>query len=362
VNSYLTAGSRGADRAERPDLIAGRRQEPPSAARRGSSARRSGRPRRARHVFATRVDPGRLARRFPTASEKASVVPLAAFDREPAEVRSRYGLDGPFVLSTGTLEPRKNLLRLIEALPDGALLVVVGPRGWEDDRIVQHADDRVRFLGEVSDEELAGLYRLCTVFCYPSLYEGFGLPVLEALKAGAPVVTSNVSSLPEVAGDAARYVDPGHGADREALRAPDAGRRERLRERGRAQAARFSWDRAAERSWLNWSRSIVMAAARRSPQRLPVALWVLHPRRRLARRSSTRASRSQSPGEKYSAESPATSGIAPHVLATMGSPAAIPSASTIPNCSSQKHRGGSPGNRLQPALETLARTRQEASA
>jgi glycosyltransferase involved in cell wall biosynthesis len=252
VNSYLTAWFTRVPTALNVfDLIAW--EAPESAQRRAARIERATiRPalRRARHVFVNSQSTlDDLRRRFPAAAERASVVPLAAFDREPAEVRSRYGLDRPFVLSTGTLEPRKNLLRLIEALPNGALLVVVGPRGWEDERIVQQADDRVRFLGNVSDEELAGLYRLCTVFCYPSLYEGFGLPVLEALQAGAPVVTSNVSSLPEVAGDAARYVDPRNVAQiREALAellgSEEA--RETLHKRGRAQAARFSWDRTAE--------------------------------------------------------------------------------------------------------------------
>src|SRR5439155_10747587 len=158
-----------------------------------------------------------LTRRFSGIESKSSVVPLAASEtlttEVPAdEVRRRYGLEQPFVLSTGTLEPRKNLQRLIEAfarLPDELrrkhLLVLVGPRGWEESEIVRQAEaEGVRLLGHVPDEDLGALYRLCTVFCYPSLYEGFGLPVLEAMQAGAPVVTSNVSSLPEVGGDAAR--------------------------------------------------------------------------------------------------------------------------------------------------------------
>src|SRR5207249_1083635 len=220
VNSYLTACFTRVPTALNVfDLIAWEASE--SAQRRAVRIERATiRPalRRARLVFcnsqSTLAD---LRRRFPAAADKATVVPLAAgpqFERERSgldELGARFGLDRPFVLSAGTLEPRKNLVRLIEAfqgLPGDNLLALVGPRGWEDERILQQAGDRIRFLGHVSDEELAGLYSLCTVFCYPSLYEGFGLPVLEALKAGAPVVTSNVSSLPEVAGDAARYVDP----------------------------------------------------------------------------------------------------------------------------------------------------------
>jgi glycosyltransferase involved in cell wall biosynthesis len=128
-------------------------------------------------------------------------------------------------------------------------LVVVGPRGWEVDELLRSiagADD-VRLLGFVPDEDLAGLYELCTVFAYPSLYEGFGLPVLEAMQSGAPVVTSNVSSLPEVGGDAVRYVDPRsvqeiREAVLELLESP--ARRADLARRGRARAAGFSWDRA----------------------------------------------------------------------------------------------------------------------
>jgi glycosyltransferase involved in cell wall biosynthesis len=251
VNSYLTAWFTRVPTALNVfDLIAW--EAPESAQRRAARIERATiriALRRAGHVFVNSQSTlNDLRRRFPAAAEKGSVVPLAAFDREPAGIE-KFGLDRPFVLFTGTVEPRKNLLRLIEALPEGALLVVAGPRGWEDDPILRRAGDQVRFLGRVSDRELAGLYRLCTVFCYPSLYEGFGLPVLEALQAGAPVVTSNVSSLPEVAGDAARYVDP-RSVDQiraaliELLGSEEA--REALRARAQAQAAQFSWDRTAE--------------------------------------------------------------------------------------------------------------------
>jgi glycosyltransferase involved in cell wall biosynthesis len=218
--------------------------------------------RRAAHVFcnsaSTRDD---LTSRFPGVESKSSVVPLAAGKSLAAEVsadevRRRYGLERPFVLSTGTLEPRKNLRRLIEAfagLPEELkqehVLVVVGPRGWDDSEIVRHAEtEGVRLLGHVPDDDLAALYRLCVVFCYPSLYEGFGLPVLEAMQAGAPVVTSGVSSLPEVGGDAAVYVDPrSTGKLRDALARLLSSESERraLAERGREQAARFSWEHTA---------------------------------------------------------------------------------------------------------------------
>jgi glycosyltransferase involved in cell wall biosynthesis len=264
VNSYLTAWFTRVPTALNVfDMIAW--EAPESAQRRAARIERATirhALRRAAWVFcnstSTKDD---LTSRFPGVESRSSVVPLAA-GKSPAakssaeEVRRRYGLEQPFVLSTGTLEPRKNLQRLIVAfagLPDelrkGHSLVVVGPRGWEDSEIVRDAKaEGVRLLGHVPDEDLAALYRLCTVFCYPSLYEGFGLPVLEAMQAGAPVVTSSVSSLPEVGGDAGRYVDPQSTDEiREALAELLASEPERraLADRGRAQAARFSWERTA---------------------------------------------------------------------------------------------------------------------
>jgi glycosyltransferase involved in cell wall biosynthesis len=175
------------------------------------------------------------------------------------EVRARYGLAWPFVLSVGTLEPRKNHLRLIRsfaqilpAYPD-LRLVLVGGKGWlyqdvkaEVARLALR--ERVVFPGFVTDADLPALYSLASVFAYPSLYEGFGLPVLEAMACGTPVVCSNASSLPEVAGDAALLVDPTDGgalarALDQAL--TDQPMRQVLRTRGQAQAARFTWSDAA---------------------------------------------------------------------------------------------------------------------
>jgi glycosyltransferase involved in cell wall biosynthesis len=212
---------------------------------------------------ATRRD---LVARFPWMGERVTVVPLAAdprfgqpaSDADVSSLLQRHGLDRPFVLSVGTLEPRKNLVRVIEAhaalpqaLRDSHPLVLVGPRGWESEEILARAgagESTVLVLGQVPDEELSSLYATCTAFCYPSLYEGFGLPLLEAMAAGAACVTSNVSSLPEVGGDAVLYVDPLSVEDirgaLETLLTSEAKRSE-LGERAARRAAGFSWDRTA---------------------------------------------------------------------------------------------------------------------
>jgi alpha-1,3-rhamnosyl/mannosyltransferase len=207
-----------------------------------------------------------LVGRFPAASGKTAVMQLAAderFGRSRSEsdlsaVRRRYELGDQFVLSTATLEPRKNLPRLIEAyagldpdLRERAQLVLVGPAGWEMEetlRVARAHEGDVKLLGYVPDDDLAALYELCTTFCYPSLYEGFGLPLLEALQSGAPSIASDTPSLVEVSGGAARHVDPLDVAAIRTALAEMLGNetlRAELRERGRRRASEFSWERAA---------------------------------------------------------------------------------------------------------------------
>jgi glycosyltransferase involved in cell wall biosynthesis len=176
--------------------------------------------------------------------------------------RARRGLPDEFILYLGTLEPRKNVPRLLEAYARlrrrGPVppLVLAGGRGWGyaaiDARVAAlDLGDSVRFLGYVPAAELPLCYNAASVFVYPSLYEGFGLPPLEALACGTPVVASRAASLPEALGEAALLVEPRDvGALADALEAAltDAALRDRLRAAGPAQARRFSWRQMAEQT------------------------------------------------------------------------------------------------------------------
>lgn len=198
------------------------------------------------------------------------VTPLAAdvdifhpVDRADAleTVRARYGVpEGPYLLSLNTLEPRKNVEQTVRAFAalvreqrvPGLSLVLVGAKGWRYEGIMEALDGvgeargRIVLTGYVADEDLAPLYSGALAFVYPSLYEGFGLPPLEAMQCGTPVITSNTSSLPEVVGDAGIMVDP---RDTEALCEAmlkvygDGALREQMRTRSLARAAQFSWER-----------------------------------------------------------------------------------------------------------------------
>ncbi|MHB1133604.1 MAG: glycosyltransferase family 4 protein [Chloroflexota bacterium] len=177
-------------------------------------------------------------------------------------VRQRYGLNWPFILSLGTIERRKNLARLVQAYgrlrarrPLLPKLLIVGRRGWLYEDVFAAVEElglqnEIIFPGYIADEDLPALYSLAQLFVYPSLYEGFGLPPLEAMACGTPVVAANTSSLPEVLVDAAVLVPP---TDVEAL-ADGMGRaladeelRASLRERGLVRAGDFTWQRAARR-------------------------------------------------------------------------------------------------------------------
>jgi glycosyltransferase involved in cell wall biosynthesis len=198
---------------------------------------------------------------------KISAIPLATdaefrprSPEEIAEACGRYGIrPGAYILYVGMLEPRKNVDRLVEAFGlvasqlSGVDLVIAGRRGWMYDQIFARVEglglqDRVRFTGYVLSEDLPALYGAARLFAYPSRYEGFGLPVLEAMSCGAPVVTTNVSSMPEVAGDAAILVAPDDVAGLAAallrVSADDALRAD-LACRGLARAKAFSWERCA---------------------------------------------------------------------------------------------------------------------
>jgi len=200
--------------------------------------------------------------------EKITVVHEAAnpifcpLDRVEAreQVRNRHGVDGPFILFVSTIEPRKNVPSLLRALwqlvtcyKEDVRLVLAGGKGWlfEDAFAVVdelELDDRVHFVGRVSSEDLLYLYNAAEMLAHPAFYEGFGLPPLEAMACGLPVVASNVASLPEVVGDAGQLIDP-HDVDELTVSMwrvlNDSKLRQQMREKGLVQAGRFSWERAA---------------------------------------------------------------------------------------------------------------------
>src|SRR6186713_139088 len=209
------------------------------------------------HLF--NVKPEKIVVVYNAIDEHFAAIPS---DEHVARVRERYQLDHKFVLYVGNIKPHKNLVRLIEAFSqlrrthDDVKLLIIGDeisrlpalrRAVHRHKLHKH----VRFLGYQPDDTLAILYRLASVFVFPSLYEGFGLPPLEAMASGTPVVTSNVSSLPEVTGDAAILVDPHdvtsieHGM-RRVLTEP--GLAAEMRRLGLLRAREFSWERSVRRT------------------------------------------------------------------------------------------------------------------
>ncbi|MGH2711981.1 MAG: glycosyltransferase family 4 protein [Actinomycetota bacterium] len=198
----------------------------------------------------TGIDPARI-----------QIVPLGGSipvgTGDPGAVLDRLSIPRPYVLFVGTLEPRKNVVRLIRAyrriapgVPNA--LVLAGPRGWRsqpvDRELAQPGHGRIIRTGRVSEDELDALYRGADAFAYPSLYEGFGLPVLDAMTRGVPVVTSNTSSLLDLAGEAAMRISPESvGAIAGAMEAvlTDQALSARLGAAGRERAREFSWERTA---------------------------------------------------------------------------------------------------------------------
>ncbi len=179
--------------------------------------------------------------------------PAVIPDADRASVRAAYSLSDEFLLWVGTAEPRKNLPALLEAhgrTQSDLPLILVGPPGWGRDAAygAPGGDERVRHLGVVPQSVLTVLYELATAFVYPSLMEGFGMPVLEAMAQGTPVITSRWSATEEVAGDAARLIDP---ADSGSIAVAidelvsDVALRDHLGERARSRAAGLTWENTA---------------------------------------------------------------------------------------------------------------------
>ncbi|MCA9371370.1 glycosyltransferase family 4 protein [Candidatus Woesebacteria bacterium] len=161
------------------------------------------------------------------------------------DVLAKYDLKKPFILTVGKLEPRKNMSRLIEAVRGmNVMLIVVGIEGWGEANNHQTHNKNVRFLGFVSDEDLSALYSKATIFVFPSLYEGFGYPIVEAMQHYCPVIASNTSSLAEIAKDAALLCDP---TDVQNIKQTieqllaDTKLQQTLSEKGKQRAAKFSW-------------------------------------------------------------------------------------------------------------------------
>ena len=199
---------------------------------------------------------------IPDAVDHARFHPMAGPDEEDdlAQVKKRYALEKPYVLNVGRLEPRKNLVRLIRAfrqarqkLDPGLELILVGKKDFRFEEIEEEIQqsDGVRLLGPVPDEDLPALYNLASVFAFPSLVEGFGMPVLESMACGTPVVASRRGALPEVGGNAVAWVEP---EDEEAIATAiadlltDTDRAASLRRAGLEKAQEFSWENAAQQT------------------------------------------------------------------------------------------------------------------
>ena len=224
-----------------------------------------------------------IIRYLPTQPEDVTVIPEAASNTycvldqaEVAVALARHGIDFPYILYVGSVEARKNLPRLLAAYAQLRewsgqwKLVIIGARKWKSNPVFDTVrqlglESHVHFTGYVEESDLPALYNGASLFVFPSLYEGFGLPVLEAMACGTPVVTSNTSSLPEVAGDAALLVDPSDVAaiawamrrvlDDHALSA-------KMRAKGLARAREFTWERTARETIAVYERVLGKTAGR----------------------------------------------------------------------------------------------------
>jgi glycosyltransferase involved in cell wall biosynthesis len=215
-----------------------------------------------------------LIEHLKTPHEKITVIPngIRPYFRRITDpillsaTRHKFGLKHPLVLGVGTLEPRKNHLGLIKAFhkaqsaagnkPRPAMLALAGGPGWLYDETQQliaklKLENKVRFLGRVTELELITLYSMADVFVFPSFFEGFGVPLVEAMACGAPVITSTTSSLPEIAGDAAVLIDPYNTGQiaRAMLQVLESEQlRDDLRQKGYARAQYFTWPKSASKT------------------------------------------------------------------------------------------------------------------
>lgn len=205
------------------------------------------------------------------ASQKITAVPLAprrAFHTIPAgqaqETLKRLGVEDDYILFVGTVEPRKNLLTLVRALDElmrqtdlRPQLVIAGQKGWLTDELYEYVEqsvlrDRVLFTGYISDADLRALYSSCRASVYPSLYEGFGFPPLEAMACGAPVITSRIPVIMETSAGAAILIEPTNVEELTAALVElltSAGKRAELREIGLKRAAEYTWERTAKQTF-----------------------------------------------------------------------------------------------------------------
>ncbi len=187
---------------------------------------------------------------------KVHVTPLASAYKRPsraeiARVHKVYNIANPYFICVGTFEPRKNLERVLDAFVLSQLphhLILVGRRGWKDDGLFRKLKQlqKVRVLENVPDEHLPALYAGAAALVFASLYEGFGLPVVEAMSCGCPVIASRISSIPEAGGTAAVYVNPFSVESIAHAMRECAGKRRQLSRKGLKQARKFSWEKTAK--------------------------------------------------------------------------------------------------------------------